>query len=309
MALTMLALALVYGFALAYVTVFAVYWARQGDVVLAILVFVPVVAVLAALGPYSTALRLVGATTVTPAEEPALHGALDRLCALAETRKPRIAIAETDVPEAFTVGVRQTGSAIVLTRGLLSRLEPPEVEAVLAHELAHVFNRDGAVMTVASFPVFAGSWLIRKMTETRALLMLLLVVWPYALAAGALYLVCDMLTRSLAMSRELAADRGAGLLTGSPEALASALQKLTDALPLIPDDDLRRVAPLNALLVVGVDPLGRAHPPVEERIAELAELGRDAGRPETAAHRLGAAVSVVVFVAVFAGLFVLFMRI
>jgi hypothetical protein len=110
---------------------------------------------LAALSPYRTALRLSGASYVARTVEPMLHAALDRLCALAIAPKPRLAVSADEVPEAFTVDVPPSGSVIVVTRGLLRRLEPQEIEAVLAHELAHVLNRDGAVMTVASFPLFA----------------------------------------------------------------------------------------------------------------------------------------------------------
>lgn len=308
MAWTMLALALVYGGALAYLTLFAVLWARSGAALALVLsAFIPVGLALAVLSPYRTALRLSGASYVGPEDEPALHGSLDRLCALAEVPKPRLAVSEEEIPEAFTVGVRPRGSVIVVTRGLLSRLEPREVDAVLAHELAHVVNRDGAVMTVASFPLFAGSWLIRVGRSKPAAWLVLFLFFPYALAAAALYFVCDTLTRNLAMCRELAADRGAAVLTGSPEQLASALQKLTGALALIPREDLRRVAPLNALLVVGVDPLVRAHPPVQERIAQLSEVGREEGRSQTP-RRPRVGLSAVVFVAVFAGMLVVFMR-
>jgi heat shock protein HtpX len=249
MAWTMLGLVLIYGGVLAYLTVWAVLWAWYGAPAFGLLVFIPVALVLAGLGPYRTALRLVGAEVVGPDEEPALHAALDRLCALAEATKPRLAVSPEEVPEAFALGVRPGRSVIVVTRGLVARLEPKEIEAVLAHELSHIVNRDGAVMTVASFPLFAGTWLVRKGREKPVTLLVLFLVFPYVLAAAALYLVCQALTRRLAMSRELSADRGAAILTGAPENLASALQKLTGAVGLIPKEDLRRVAPLNALFI------------------------------------------------------------
>jgi heat shock protein HtpX len=196
-----------------------------------------------------------------------------------------------------------------VTTGLLARLEPKEIEAVLAHELSHIVNRDGAVMTVASFPLFAGTWLVRKGREKPVTLLVLFLVFPYVLAAAALYLVCQALTRSLAISRELSADRGAAILTGAPENLASALQKLTGAVGLVPKEDLRRVAPLNALFIVGIDPVLRAHPPVQERLAELAAIGREEGRadPPRGSPRLGLAAAV--FLAVFAGMLVVLMRV
>jgi len=305
---TTLGLALVCGGVLAYLTVWAVLWAWYGAPAFGLLVFVPLVVALGAIGTYRTALRLVGAEVATSADEPQLHAALDRLCALADVSKPRLFVSPEDVPEAFALGVRPSRSAIVVTSGLLRRLEPGEVEAVLAHELAHIANRDGAVMTAASFPLFAGSWLVRKTREKPATLLVLVLVFPYVLAAGVLYLVCPALTRSLATCRELSADRGAAILTGAPENLASALQKLTGAVGLIPKEDLRRVAPLNALFIVGVDPVVRAHPPVQERLAALAAIGRKEGRadPPTSSSRLGLAAAV--FLAVFAGMLFVFLH-
>jgi heat shock protein HtpX len=308
MAWTMLALVLVYGGVLAYLTVWAMLWAWYGAPAFGLLVFIPVALVLAAIGPYRTALRLVGAEVVGPDEEPELHATLDRLCALAEATKPRLAVSPEEVPEAFALGVSPGRSVIVVTRGLLARLEPKEVEAVLAHELSHIVNRDGAVMTVASFPLFAGSWLVRKGREKPLTLLLLFLVFPYVLAAAVLYLVCQALTRSLAVCRELSADRGAAILTGAPENLASALQKLTGAVGLIPKEDLRRVAPLNALFIVGVDPVLRAHPPVQERLAALGAIGREEGRADPARSSSGLGLAVAVFLAVFAGMLVLLMR-
>ena len=184
MAWTMLALVLVYGGVLAYLTVWAVLWAWYGAPAFGLLVFIPVALVLAAIGPYRTALRLVGAEVVGPDEEPEVHATLDRLCALAEATNPRLAVSPEEVPEAFALGVSPGRSVIVVTRGLLARLEPKEVEAVLAHELSHIVNRDGAVMTVASFPLFAGSWLVRKGREKPVTLLLLFLVFPYVLAAS-----------------------------------------------------------------------------------------------------------------------------
>jgi heat shock protein HtpX len=308
MAWTMLALALVYGGVLAYLTVWAVLWAWYGAPAFGLLVFIPVTLVLAAIGPYRTALRLVGAEVVGPDEEPEVHATLDRLCALAEATKPRLAVSPEEVPEAFALGVSPGRSVIVVTRGLLARLEPKEVEAVLAHELSHIVNRDGAVMTVASFPLFAGSWLFRKGREKPVTLLLLFLVFPYVLAAAVLYLVCQALTRSLAVCRELSADRGAAILTGAPENLASALQKLTGAVGLIPKEDLRRVAPLNALFIVGVDSVLRAHPPVQERLAALGAIGREEGRADPPGSSWGLGLAVAVFLAVFAGMLVLLMH-
>lgn len=299
MTLTVLGLVAVYGGVLAYLTAWAVLWAFYGAPALGLLGFVPVALVFTALGPYRAALRLVGARIVSPEEEPALYGVLDRLCALAERPKPRLAIAESDVPEAFAVGVRPSRSVLVVSRGLLSRLDARELEAVLAHELAHVLNRDGAVMTVASYPLYAGSLLVRKTRERPVFLLALFAVWPYVIWAAALYFVCGALTRSLSIYRELAADRGAALLTGAPEALASALQKASGALGSIPEADLRRLAPLNALFIVPTSPLARTHPPLAGRLALIGETTREAGDPEPPRGR-SFPYAAVAFVVVFA---------
>jgi heat shock protein HtpX len=308
LAWTTVALVAIYGGALAYVVFFAVLWGRESPGAVAWIVLLPVVVFVAALDPYRTALRLSGAALAGPEEEPRLHGALERLCALADVPKPRLAVSEEDVPEAFTVGVRPGGSVIVVTRGLLERLEPPEVEAVLAHELAHIVNRDGALMTAASFPLFAGAWLFQRLQQKPALWLLLILFLPYALAGVTLHFVCGALTRSLAMYRELAADRGAAVLTGAPEALASALQKLADAVPLIPQEDLRRVAPLDAVFIVAVDSLSRMHPPVQERIAQLAEIGRREGEAEPPPTRPHLGLAAAVFAVVFVAMLVVFLR-
>jgi heat shock protein HtpX len=127
--------------------------------------------------------------------------------------KPRLAVSPQDVPEAFALGIRPSCSVIVVTRGLLARLEPKEVEAVLAHELSHIVNRDGAVMTAASFPLFAGSWLIRKGREKPVTLLVLVLVFPYLLAAAALCLVSQALTRA---SRSAASSRPTAARQSSP---------------------------------------------------------------------------------------------
>ena len=136
-------------------------WARYGAPAFGLLVFIPVALVLAAIGPYRTALRLVGAEVVGPDEQPEVHATLDRLCALAEATKPRLAVSPEEVPEAFALGVSPGRSVIVVTRGLLARLEPKEVEAVLAHELSHNlglpdnYNNPFAVQQVRSY---TGPW-------------------------------------------------------------------------------------------------------------------------------------------------------
>ncbi|WP_049571602.1 zinc metalloprotease HtpX [Streptomyces sp. SBT349] len=230
-----------------------------------------------------------GAREVTPEQAPELHGAVDRLCALADLPKPRVAIADSDVPNAFATGRSQKKSLVCATTGLMRRLEPEELEGVLAHELSHVAHRDVAVMTIAAFlGVLAG--LITRMALWTGILgrgsrnnNVLLLLIP--LVSAVVYVISFLLTRLLSRYRELSADRAGALLTGRPSALASALTKVSGQMARIPTRDLRRAEPFNAFFFAPALASGGAmsrllssHPTLEQRLDRLGRLSAELGR-------------------------------
>lgn len=231
-----------------------------------------------------------GAREVTPEQAPELHGAVDRICALADMPKPRVAIADSDVPNAFATGRNQSTALVCATTGLLRRLEPEELEGVLAHELSHVAHRDVAVMTIASFlGVLAGMmtrvWLYtgigRSSRDSNTAIAMLLV----PLVSAVVYAISFLLTRLLSRYRELSADRAAALLTGRPSALASALTKVTGQMARIPTQDLRKAEPFNAFWFApafsskeSLSRLLSSHPTLEQRLDQLARISTQLGR-------------------------------
>jgi len=233
---------------------------------------------------------------VDPAEAPELHGVIDRICALSDTPKPKVAIANSDVPNAFATGRSPSRAVVCATTGLLRRLDPEELEGVLAHELSHVAHRDVAVMTVAGFlGVLAG--LITRFTlqasmfggfgggrdrrddrdNSTAIIMLVVLV------SAVVYAVSFLLIRALSRYRELAADRGAAQLTGRPSALASALVKVTGDMSRVPTRDLRAAEPFNAFFFapalaqgMSLSTLFSTHPSLEQRLNQLSRLSAGA---------------------------------
>jgi heat shock protein HtpX len=233
-----------------------------------------------------------GAVPLELADAPDLHGAVERLCALADIRAPELALLHVSYPNAFTVARTPGDNTLVVTQGLLDRLEPAEVEAVLAHELAHIAHWDAFVMTLVSRPArvlrAAVIALTRALREPKLLVLLWFLV-PVVVGAWCADVIATMLVLTLSRYRELIADRGAALLTGRPEALMSALQKIAGRLASIPTVDLREAAGWNPFFVVptertpGVfelDPfvLFPTHPPLQRRLERLAALQRG-GRP------------------------------
>jgi heat shock protein HtpX len=237
-----------------------------------------------------------GAREVTAEEAPELHGVVDRICALADMPKPRVAIADSDVPNAFATGRNQKAAVVCATTGLLRRLEPDELEGVIAHELSHVAHKDVAVMTIASFlGVLAG--LITRIGlwggfRSNSNTAIVAVFVP--LVSGVVYAISFLLTRSLSRYRELSADRAAAQLTGRPSSLASALTKVTGQMSKIPTKDLRKAEPFNAFYFApalsngngnGSDggsgmSLGRllsTHPTLEQRLEQLARMTVELG--------------------------------
>ncbi|MBI4504944.1 MAG: zinc metalloprotease HtpX [Chloroflexi bacterium] len=234
------------------------------------------------------ALWTMGAREVRPAEAPELHALVERLAQSADLPKPRLAIAPTAVPNAFATG-RGPGSAVVaVTSGLLQTLDGPELESVLAHELAHVKNRDVAVMTLASFFAVVAQMLLRSFywqslgTRRRRDGNALLLIYGASLVV---WVVSFFLIRALSRYRELAADRGAAILTGAPSQLAAALLKISGGMQRIPARDLREVEALNAFFIVpaltgsGFLELFSTHPSLERRLEQLARLQEEMERP------------------------------
>jgi heat shock protein HtpX len=236
------------------------------------------------------ALSAMRAKVVTPEQAPQLHAMVDRLCAMADMEKPRIAIADTDVPNAFATGRSPSRSVICVTTGIVRRLDAEELEGVLSHELSHVAHRDVTVMTVASFAgVVAGlltrMWMFGGMSrnnrDQNAAVMFLVVM----LVSVVVYALSFLLTRALSRYRELSADRTGALLTGRPSALASALTKISGDIAQIPDRDLRSMEAVSAFAFApaltsksSLSTLFMTHPPLEKRLEELAKVAAQLGQ-------------------------------
>jgi heat shock protein HtpX len=233
------------------------------------------------------ALLASGAKVVEPDQAPELHAMVERLCAMADLPKPKVAVIPTDVPNAFATGRSPKHAAVAVTEGLWRRLEPREVEGVLAHELAHIANRDVLIMTLASFFAMLAGLLSRwafffgggDRREGGP------PVWLIVLVVSIVtYFLSYILIRTISRYREYAADRGAALVTGAPEYLMSALQKIASQMTTIPTRDLREVEAMNAFFIIPtgvkstVGELFATHPPLEKRLARLAQIAREMGK-------------------------------
>jgi heat shock protein HtpX len=235
------------------------------------------------------ALASMRARVVTPQQAPELHGMIDRLVALADMPKPRVAIADTDLPNAFATGRSPDHSVVCVTTGILRRLDADELEGVLAHELAHVAHRDVAVMTVASSLGLMAGFITRwglyfggGRERNNNGVPIWLIVW---LVSILVYCISFVLTRALSRYRELSADRTGAYLTGKPSALASALTKISGDMARIPNRDLRAAGSMNAFFIApAIRPdqfmtVFATHPPLNQRLENLAKVSADLGRP------------------------------
>ena len=227
------------------------------------------------------ALASMGAKEVTPEQAPGLHAMIEKLCIQADLPKPRIAVADTPVPNAFAMGRSKKSAVVCATTGIMNALSPTELEGVMAHELSHVKNRDVLIMTMASFFASLASMIAQfafffgggSDDDTPAGLVVFLV-------SMLVYVISFFLMLALSRYREFTADRGAALITGRPSALASALQRISVAMEDTPQRDLRAAEGMNAFFIVPASVKGSiktifmTHPPMEKRIERLMEYER-----------------------------------
>ncbi len=226
------------------------------------------------------ALAAMGAKEVSPQEAPGLHSMIERLCIQADLPKPKIAVADMDVPNAFAMGRSQKSATVACTTGIMRTLSPSELEGVMAHELSHVKHRDVLIMTIASFFASIAAMIMQfgfffggGDDENPSIIVVLLVSFL-------VYIISFFLMLALSRYREFTADRGAALITGRPSALASALQKISAQMQNTPQQDLRAAENMNAFFIVPASVKGSlktifmTHPPMEKRIERLAEYER-----------------------------------
>lgn len=243
------------------------------------------------------ALATAGARVVTPQEAPELHGIVDRLCAMADMDKPTVAIAPTDMPNAFATGRNSKHAVLCVTQGLLRRLDGKELEGVLAHEMSHVAHKDVQVMTYASLLAIIAGLLVRmafyselfgggrRSNNNQNAIPIMLIVM---VVSAVVYAISFLLIRMLSRYRELAADRSAAQLTGQPSALKSALVKVSGSMSQIPTQDLRQAEPLNAFFFAPALKLSKGqaslaqmfstHPSLDKRIEQLDKIQRELGQ-------------------------------
>ena len=238
------------------------------------------------------AMRAMRAREVTPEEAPELHGMIDRLCAMADMPKPRVGVADLDLPNAFATGRSPERAVVCVTTGILGKLTAEELEAVLAHELSHVAHRDVLVMTLASSAgivagmltrgaAWGGFGLFNRRDSNSAPAILVAVVISLVV-----YAISFFLLRLLSRYRELSADRAGAYLTMRPQALATALQKITGEMAAIPQRDLRASQAMNAFFIAPaisgatLKTLTATHPSLEQRLEQLARIQAELSRPQ-----------------------------
>jgi heat shock protein HtpX len=241
----------------------------------------------------TVAMKAMRAREVTPEQAPELHAMIDRLCALADMPKPRVGVADIPIPNAFATGRSPQRSVVCVTTGILGLLTADEMEAVLAHELSHVAHRDVTVMTIASTAGIVAGMLTRgaqygalfggrRSNNDNGGAFAFVAVLGISLLV---YAISFFLTRLLSRYRELCADRSGAYLTMKPQALASALQKISGGMSAIPERDLRATSSMNAFFIapaikgVSLSQLTSTHPSLEQRLEQLARIQAELGRP------------------------------
>jgi heat shock protein HtpX len=267
-----------------YLVVAGVIFAAGGGAV-AIALFAAVMLSVQFFASDKLALRAMGAREVSPAEAPELHAMIERLCIQADIPKPKIAVADTPMPNAFAMGRSQKHATVCATTGIMNVLTPSELEGVMAHEITHIVNRDVAIMTMASFFASIAALIVQfglffgggfgggsSDDDDNPSFMVVILV------SILVYVVSFLLMQALSRYREFAADRGAAVITGRPSALSSALLKISTAMERTPTQDLRAAGELNAFFIVpaavknSVLGLFATHPPMEKRIEALSRL-------------------------------------
>jgi len=296
MTATMFLLGLVFvGFVALIIGLMSYAHASAGAIIFIALVFGGGTAFISLFYSDKIALAAAGAREVTPQQEPELHAIVDRLCALADMDKPRVAVAPTDLPNAFATGRNSKHAVLCVTRGIQRRLDNDELEGVLAHELSHVAHKDVQVMTYASLLAIVAGLLVRFAfyselfgggrrggNNSQAALLIPIIM----LVSALVYAISFLLIRMLSRYRELAADRSGALLTGQPAALMSALQKVSGSMSQIPTRDLRQAEPLNAFFFAPAVKLNgqslanifSTHPSLERRLKELEKVRQQLGQ-------------------------------
>jgi len=276
---TMFLLFLVYMF-------FLVFLSYQGVGMYGMLIFIGVFMFLQFFMSDKLVLWSMKAKIVSESEEPKLHETITRLCAIADLPKPKVAVVQSSVPNAFATGRSPSKAVVAVTTGIMHTLNQSELEAVLAHELSHVKNRDVMIMTIAGFLSTVAFFLVRYLLffgggsrnrESGGIM----AAWFVSILV---WIISLILIRTLSRYREYSADRGAALITGTPSHLASALMKISGIMPRIPKDDLRKVEGMNAFFIIpaisgsSLMSLFSTHPSVEKRIAALENLEKELER-------------------------------
>ncbi len=283
MTITILLLGLLY-------SVFILVLLSLGTSVVFVLAFAVVLVVVQFFFSNRMVLLSMRAKVVSPDEQPKLHKMVERLALNGGIRKPRIAVSQMDVPNAFATGRSTSSATVAVTTGLMKLLNDREMEAVLAHELTHIKNKDVVVMTFASFFSVVASTLMMMFFwmglfggfggrgrgggggYIMMAYMVTLIVW----------LLSMLLVSSLSRYREFSADRGAAIITGQPGDLISALTRIHGSIAKIPKNDLRRAEKMNAFFILpavgdSLANLFSTHPKVTKRIERLQRMQQTMG--------------------------------
>jgi len=222
-----------------------------------------------------------GAKFVSKEQYPRLHNIVENLASKIGIPRPRVAVVNSTVPNAFATGKSPKSSLVAVTSGILDLLDDGELEAVIGHELTHVRNRDVLVLTLAS--VFSTvAWYLAQFgfyggyqgrsrdggSATVVVILVAIVTW----------FVSFLIIRAISRYREYSADRGGAMMTGKPDKLADALLKISGKLNRISPGELQKVQKMNAFFIVpaltgsSIANLFATHPPVEKRVQKLREM-------------------------------------